>query len=124
MMEPSISRERAMLTRASYRRAVSVEEGLRVAVARFAAMPNPIPRKEVLKVVCLSFGYGRRSLLAHDRRKTIVQVRHLGMAIARRFTRLSFPQIGDLFARDHTTVIHGVWKAAPAVDAALREVMQ
>ena len=47
-------------------------------------------------------------VLGPCRRRPVVYARHRAMFICRRHLGLSYPVIGRLFGRDHTTVMHGV----------------
>jgi len=50
-------------------------------------------------------------LLSKNRSRNIVRPRQLAMAIAKEYTNMSLPQIGDKFGgRDHTTVLHACRK--------------
>jgi len=50
-------------------------------------------------------------LLGPDRHHLIVHARHVAMYLARKRTRMSFPEIGRAFGkRDHTTVMSAVTK--------------
>ena len=42
------------------------------------------------------------------RSKNVAVPRQLAMYLCRRLMNASFPQIGELFGRDHSTVIHAV----------------
>lgn len=50
-----------------------------------------------------------------SRRKDIVKARHIAMYLCRALTDLSYPELGRLFERHHTTVIHAVDKIRVAV---------
>lgn len=45
------------------------------------------------------------SLIERNRTEPTQEARKLAMYLARRYTKSSWPQIGDAFHRDHTTVI-------------------
>lgn len=46
-------------------------------------------------------------LLSQRRAAPLVRARHVAFALSRRLTSKTFPSIGRVFGRDHTTVIHG-----------------
>lgn len=52
------------------------------------------------------YGVNRDELSEHTRRANVVIPRQVAMYLLRTDMRLSFPSIGKLFDRDHTTVIH------------------
>ena len=47
-------------------------------------------------------------LMGHSRRQPTARLRQVCMYILRRDMDLSYTQIGRIFNRDHTTVMHGV----------------
>lgn len=47
-------------------------------------------------------------LMANTRRKTTVRPRQIAMYAIRHLTSLSYPEIGDFFSKDHTTVLSAV----------------
>lgn len=59
---------------------------------------------------------------SRNRTKEAVKPRHIAIAIVKRMTTLSLPQIGHRFGgRDHTTVLYAVRKLDPLVEAIWRE---
>lgn len=48
------------------------------------------------------------SLVGHRRLKRVVDVRRLVMFVGRAWLEMSFPHIGAVMDRDHTTVLHNV----------------
>lgn len=64
----------------------------------------------------LLYGSRRDRLVAHVRQEAMWEVR--------RQTTLSFPQIGQRFNRDHTTVIHAVRAHEGRISRAPREAVQ
>ena len=57
-------------------------------------------------------GVTLEDVLGHSRHKNVVIARHALMALVREETNLSYPQIGEIFNRDHTTIIAAVKKYA------------
>jgi hypothetical protein len=51
------------------------------------------------------------SVLGRSRSKGVAAARAMAMALVRRRTRLSYPELGRVFGRDHTTVMVAVKKA-------------
>lgn len=64
-------------------------------------------------IVCTAdyFGLSAADLLGRDRHKTVAWARQLAMALVRQRLALSYPEIGRVFNRDHSTVIHNVRNA-------------
>jgi len=56
--------------------------------------------------VCSHFSLRPIDLRSRRRSKNVVVPRQLAMYLCRRLMGASFPHIGELFARDHSTVIH------------------
>lgn len=54
---------------------------------------------------------GYYEILGRSRLKTVAKARHAAWWLCRRTTDLSYPQLGKLFGRDHTTIINGVMRA-------------
>lgn len=66
----------------------------------------------VQQVVAQTYGITVQKLLSHDRHKTVSEARMAAVALARRITRSSYPELGRAFGnRDHTTMISAVVKA-------------
>lgn len=49
-------------------------------------------------------------LKSRSRKASLVRQRQMAMSIAKQFTSLSLPDIGEAFERDHSTVIHAIKK--------------
>jgi len=56
--------------------------------------------------VCDYFSLRPADLRSKRRSKSVAVPRQLAMYLCRRLLHVSFPDIGDLFSRDHSTVIH------------------
>lgn len=71
--------------------------------------------KDIIKRVCWEYEMDVASVLGTSRNKKVVKVRQLAMVAVRRLRPdLHLTDIGRLFNRDHTTVLHslkkhGVW---------------
>lgn len=57
------------------------------------------------------FGVNEMDLLGRSQAMPLVMYRQITFLILRRICHLSYPAIGLLFGRDHTTIMHGVRKA-------------
>lgn len=64
----------------------------------------------ILEHVALAYGLTVESLTSRDRHAFIATPRHIAMWLIRRRLHFSYPQIGRLFHRDHSTVMHGIAK--------------
>jgi len=62
----------------------------------------------IVAAVCERFGLRPIDLASRRRSRHIALPRHVAMYLCRRLLNASFPHLGDLFQRDHSTVIHGV----------------
>lgn len=62
----------------------------------------------VIRVASEFFGVAELDMLSDRRPKTIARPRQCAIWAARTLTRKSFSQIGRIFGRDHTTVLHAV----------------
>lgn len=70
----------------------------------------------VVRYVCRYYGIEEKQLKSQLRSKNISEPRQVAMYLIRHLTKMSFPDIGQYFGRDHGTVHHSVKK----VEAALR----
>ncbi len=81
------------LSRASYLTA----EGLTI----------PTPRR-IIDAVCSVYGYKFAQLSSSHRDTTLVEARWVAMYLMRRILNMSYPEIGRIMMRDHSTVYDGV----------------
>jgi chromosomal replication initiation ATPase DnaA len=74
---------------------------------------------EIQRVICEAFDIAPHELISERRTKSVVLPRQLGMALAKRLTGRSLPDIGRKFGgRDHTTVLYAIRKVAPIMSRA------
>jgi len=66
----------------------------------------------VCEAVCEYYGITHQELLQPVREQKLVHARQVAWFLLRKHFSLSFPAIGALFGKDHTTVLHGI-KMAP-----------
>lgn len=86
-----------------------------------------IPVEQIQKAVAARFGISVEDLTSACRKKTMARPRHVAMYLARKFSQLSFPEIGDKFGgRDHTSVMAGIRTVEKhiAVDSALQQAVE
>jgi len=95
-----------------------------------ASAPDFVPTwaitvAEIQRRVCARFDLEPLELLSH-RRGATARPRQIAMYLAKTLTPRSYPEIGRLLRRDHSTVMHGVRRiealraSDPGIDAAVR----
>jgi Bacterial dnaA protein helix-turn-helix len=67
-----------------------------------------VPIERVIEIVGKFYGVAQADLVGSDRSQHVAMVRHIAMYLARTHCRLSYPELGGVFGRDHSSVIHGV----------------
>ena len=75
-----------------------------------SSTPRPLTANQIMERSASSFGFSSVDLRAKSRRQPLVLARQISMYLCRELTDLSLPQIGALFDRDHSTVLHAVDK--------------
>lgn len=63
---------------------------------------------EAMRVFATAHNISVADLTRHCRKKPMATIRQDAMAYVRDVSGLSFPEVGLLFNRDHTTILHGV----------------
>lgn len=101
------------------------------------ADPNPIvglaPTLHTVARIVIetenAIGVVRGAIVSDERSSTISRARRIAMLVARRLTRMSYPELGRAFGRDHTSVIRAIQvagerpqdvAAAEAIEARMR----
>lgn len=64
--------------------------------------------RQIEAAVCSYFDLERRHILLMNRERQYTRPRQMMMKLCREFTPMSYPHLGRLFCRDHTTILHGV----------------
>jgi chromosomal replication initiator protein len=78
-------------------------------VLRNHRRPSDAPSFEQIRgVVCERFSLPESDLCSRRRSRHVVLPRQVAMYLCRRLLAASYPRIGELFGRDHSTVMHGV----------------
>lgn len=72
--------------------------------------------EHILKTVAVHYQLTVNDLTGKKRAGRINQARQMAMYMIREMTELSLPQIGEVFGRSHTTVLHGCNKVAEELD--------
>ncbi len=82
-------------------------------------MPEPF-LQTIVEAVARQYSVEPRGILSKDRHKSLSVARHTAMYVARLAGHFSFPQIGEAFNRNHTSVMTACKKMAlrAASDAA------
>jgi chromosomal replication initiator protein len=74
--------------------------------------------EEIIKAVALYLNVKISDVKAHNKSKNLVQARQIAMYLARKLTKISFPDIGQkIGGRDHSTVIYANNKILNTIEA-------
>jgi chromosomal replication initiator protein len=78
-----------------------------IEIPRFLLGRRPTMRaaRQILELVCLEFGFTAEQLLNKDRHRSIAEARQIAVWLLRTSRGLSYPEIGLLLQRDHTTIM-------------------
>lgn len=72
-------------------------------------MTGKIVLHQFVADLCEDKGLDLQAVLGRTRKKELVELRQVAMYILRHYEKKTFKEIGDLFDRDHATVIHA-WR--------------
>ena len=67
---------------------------------------GPVSVAEIKRVVAKHFGVPLESMTSSERGRGVTRPRQVAMFFARDVARKSYPMIGSMFGRDHSTAIH------------------
>jgi chromosomal replication initiator protein len=84
-----------------------------------------VPPEIIMAETARYFGLRRDDLISKSRSRPLTTARHVAMYLLRELTQLSLVKVGELFDRDHTTVMHGIQKVEKLMldrDATYRQV--
>lgn len=74
--------------------------------------PTHIPAAAIIQLVANYFKvdnfFTPENIIRKNRKREIVTARQMAILLLRKNTPLSLKSIGDLFGKDHTTVIHSI----------------
>ena len=73
---------------------------------------------ETVREACASQYVTIGQVCGRARHASIASARHVVWSIMRARFKLSYPELGELFGVDHTTVMMGIRKARPRLDVA------
>jgi hypothetical protein len=65
---------------------------------------------DIQRAVATSYGIGYAEMFGQSRNRAVARPRQVAMYLARELTSLTTTRIGNHFGRDHTTVMHAIWK--------------
>jgi len=93
-----------------------------LALTELMARPTKLSIEEIVQEVAGYYNLTPEILRGRRRNKKIALSRQIAMYLAREETQASLPQIGEIFGRDHTTVLYGYEKIKEQIekDDALR----
>ena len=72
--------------------------------------------RDIVKVVTAITGITERELFSRTKKRSIVKARQVGMYLVYKYTHFSTVITGDIFNRDHATVIHARKVVKDALD--------
>ena len=67
-----------------------------------------LKKEEILEIISEECGVNVNDVMKKIRKSELVKVRHLYSAILRKYYGFSYPKIGEIMGKDHTTIIHSV----------------
>ena len=109
-----------------HHRPITIDLAREVLQAASPGRGRPVSFNDVFGVVCDHFSLRPDDLHSKRRSKNVAMPRQLAMYLCRRLLGASFPQVGQAFHRDHSTVIHAVTATERRLkdDAALRATVE
>ncbi len=79
------------------------------------AEPVSVTVDKIFSAITDRYGVSRSDVVGKKREKAIAEARHLSIYLIREITEMSFPNIGKLFDRDHTTILSSYQKISRRV---------
>ena len=77
----------------------------------FKAEGNALPTPSlIISQVCKFYSVDESAIRGSQKNKGVAEPRQISMYLVRKLTNLSLPEIGQEFARDHTTVLYAIRK--------------
>jgi chromosomal replication initiator protein len=74
-----------------------------------------IPAALIMEETAKYFGLTVDDLTSKSRSRPLTTARHVAMYLVRECTGMTLPKIGEIFARDHTTALHGINKISSSM---------
>ena len=76
------------------------------------AEPVSVTVDRIFSAITDRYGVSRADMVGKKREKQIAEARHISVYLIRELTEMSFPNIGKLYDRDHTTILSSYQKIA------------
>lgn len=101
-------------------------DGVRELLESGEPTSEPSAVERIVRRVADAYGVKPKDLLGSCRQRAVLLPRQVAMYLTREVTKLSLPQLGAAFGRDHTTVLHACRKIADALktDAKLKRTLR
>lgn len=77
----------------------------------------------IILLVAFHMGVSFDALKGHAKHRTVARARRVAMAAVRRRLALSYPEIGLVFDRDHSTVMSAIKRVNECEDKALLDAI-
>jgi chromosomal replication initiator protein len=77
-----------------------------------ASYDRAVTLENIKRTVATYYNIRLADLTSARRTRTLARPRQIAMSLAKELTRHSYPEIGDAFGKDHTTVLHAYRKIA------------
>lgn len=79
------------------------------------AEPVSVTVERIFSAMTDRYGISRADMVGKKREKAIAEARHISIYLIREITEMSFPNIGKLYDRDHTTILSSYQKISRRV---------
>ena len=79
------------------------------------AEPVSVTVERIFSAMTDRYGISRADMVGKKREKAIAEARHVSVYLIREITEMSFPNIGKLYDRDHTTILSSYQKISRRV---------
>ena len=97
---------------------INLDNVTRVISDMFKSEGNALPTPSlIISQVCKFYSVDETVLRGTQRNRGVSEARQMSMYLIRKLTNLSLPDIGNEFAKDHTTVLHAIRKVEAALKA-------
>lgn len=102
---------------------IELARGLISSEARNGISRKSLTTKKIIDKVCRFYNVSKEDILSKSRTKDVNHARQAACYLMKYQLKMSFPQIGREFSRDHTTIMNGVSKIEKGVkfDIEIRE---
>ncbi|MDO4868208.1 MAG: chromosomal replication initiator protein DnaA [bacterium] len=102
---------------------IELARGLISSEARNGISRKSLTTKKIIDKVCRFYNVSKEDILSKSRTKDVNHARQVACYLMKYQLKMSFPQIGREFSRDHTTIMNGVSKIEKGVkfDIEIRE---